>query len=105
MELYADVVPLTSENFRTLYTSNKKPLDYKGSVIHSMHCERIHFFTCVAWFDGNHVVFDRLISGFHNLKAIEAEVGSTSGTTTKINEVKIANCGEVVIAPVAVVNY
>ncbi|BAS76618.1 peptidyl-prolyl cis-trans isomerase B [Oryza sativa Japonica Group] len=132
MELYADLVPLTAENFRALYT--KKPLHYKGLCL-SQHYPRIHvegrrlrqgpwhrrrvhlrrhlpnenfllphdrpwlpngsaennisqFFTRVPWFDGNYVVFGCIISGFHNLKAIEAEV-----------EVKIANRGEVVIVP------
>uniref|UniRef100_A0A0E0CDT0 Peptidyl-prolyl cis-trans isomerase n=1 Tax=Oryza meridionalis TaxID=40149 RepID=A0A0E0CDT0_9ORYZ len=32
MELYADLVPLTAENFRALYT--KKPLHYKCFVFH-----------------------------------------------------------------------
>ncbi|XP_052141672.1 peptidyl-prolyl cis-trans isomerase cyp5-like [Oryza glaberrima] len=34
MELYTDLVPLTAENFRALYT--KKPLHYKGFVFHSI---------------------------------------------------------------------
>lgn len=39
MELYTDLVPLTAENFRALYT--KKPLHYKGLCL-SQHYLRIH---------------------------------------------------------------
>uniref|UniRef100_A0A0E0JUK0 Peptidyl-prolyl cis-trans isomerase n=1 Tax=Oryza punctata TaxID=4537 RepID=A0A0E0JUK0_ORYPU len=66
----------------------------------SANSNNSQFFICtkpVPWLDGNHVVFGRVTSGFHNVKAIEAAVGSISGTT-KV-EVKIANCGEYVIAP------
>uniref|UniRef100_A0A0E0LQ84 Peptidyl-prolyl cis-trans isomerase n=1 Tax=Oryza punctata TaxID=4537 RepID=A0A0E0LQ84_ORYPU len=137
MELYTDVVPLTTENFRALCTGergvgvNMKPLHYKGSVFHSIVPEYMwhggdfvngnstggesiygntfpdenfliphdnagllcmangsadsnssQFFICtkpVPWLDGYHVVFGRVISGFHNVKAIEGAVGSTMG--------------------------
>ncbi|KAF5740868.1 peptidyl-prolyl cis-trans isomerase 1 [Tripterygium wilfordii] len=72
VELFADTMPRTAENFRALCTGEKgigrsgKPLHYKGSIFHRV----IPGFICAGgdftagngtatteWLDGKHVVF------------------------------------------------
>merc|ERR1712213_279194 len=60
MELRADVVPKTCENFRALCTG-EKGFGFKGS----------QFFLCTAktqWLDGKHVVFGQVVEGMDVVK-------------------------------------
>merc|ERR1711935_826285 len=77
MELRADVVPKTAENFRALCTG-EKGFGYKGSTFHrvipNLMCQGgdftnhngSQFFICTAktsWLDGKHVVFGQIVEG------------------------------------------
>merc|ERR1712055_1058200 len=67
MELRADVVPKTSENFRALCTGKAQ------------------------WLDGKHVVFGQVVEGMDVVKKVES-FGSQSGKTSK--KIIIADCGQ-----------
>ena len=114
IELRADVVPKTAENFRALCTGGKSiygakfadenfQLKHTGAGILSManagpNTNGSQFFLCTvktAWLDGKHVVFGSVVEGMDVVKAIEA-VGSDSGRTS--GKVVVADCGEVAAA-------
>uniref|UniRef100_A0A8W8NE59 Peptidyl-prolyl cis-trans isomerase n=1 Tax=Magallana gigas TaxID=29159 RepID=A0A8W8NE59_MAGGI len=121
MELEADVVPKTAENFRALCTG-EKGFGYKGSGFHRVipqfmcqggdftnhngtggtlsmanagpNTNGSQFFICTektSWLDGKHVVFGRVTDGMNVVKAMEA-TGSQSGKPSK--PIKIENCGQ-----------
>jgi len=53
------------------------------------------FFICTAktdWLDGKHVVFGKVVDGYHVVKKME-KTGSKQGTTKQ--KVSIADCGEI----------
>ncbi|GIY30923.1 peptidyl-prolyl cis-trans isomerase [Caerostris extrusa] len=119
MELRADVVPKTAENFRALCTGdftrgdgtggksiygNKFEdenfiLKHTGPGILSManagkNTNGSQFFVCTAktsWLDGKHVVFGQIIEGMDIVKKIES-YGSQSGATSK--KITISNSGQ-----------
>merc|ERR1711928_9718 len=120
MELRADVVPRTAENFRALCTG-EKGFGYKGSSFHRVipqfmcqggdftnhngpgilsmanagpNTNGSQFFLCTAktsWLDGKHVVFGSVVEGMDVVRKIEA-VGSSGGKTSK--PVTITDCGQ-----------
>ncbi|RMB91735.1 hypothetical protein DUI87_31965 [Hirundo rustica rustica] len=92
IELFADVVPKTAENFR----KDGVPIGYKGSTFHSFgQSEIVHllylaipnpqansgpstngcqfFITCSKcdWLDGKHVVFGKIVDGLLVMRKIE----------------------------------
>ncbi|KAL0386896.1 UNVERIFIED_CONTAM: Peptidyl-prolyl cis-trans isomerase 1 [Sesamum radiatum] len=120
MELYADVVPKTAENFRALCTGGDFTAgngtggeSIYGSKFEDENFVKKHtgpgvlsmanagpgtngsqFFICTAkteWLDGKHVVFGQVVEGYDVVKAIE-KVGSGGGKTSK--PVVIADCGQ-----------
>ncbi|CAG2247267.1 PPIE [Mytilus edulis] len=123
IELRADVVPVTAENFRCLCT-HEKGFGYKGSSFHRVIPQFMcqggdftnhnapgtmsmansgpntndgsQFFICTEktdWLDGKHVVFEKVMQGMDVVRKMEA-CGSKGGTVSK--KIKIANCGELV---------
>merc|ERR1711937_669879 len=108
MELRADVVPKTSENFRALCTG-EKGFGFKGSSFHRVipnfmcqggdftagpNTNGSQFFLCTAktqWLDGKHVVFGQVVEGMDVVKKVES-FGSQSGKTSK--KFMIADCGQ-----------
>merc|ERR1712169_102222 len=110
MELRADVVPKTAENFRAL-CSGEKGFGYKGSSFHRVIPDFMcqggdftnhngpgtngsQFFLCTtktAWLDGKHVVFGSVTEGMDVVKKIES-YGSQTGKTSK--SIKIDDCGQ-----------
>ncbi|KAL3247051.1 hypothetical protein MRX96_057271 [Rhipicephalus microplus] len=118
MELRADVVPKTAENFRALggdftrgdgtggksiygtkFDDENFQLKHTGPGILSMansgkNTNGSQFFLTTAktgWLDGKHVVFGSVVEGMDVVKTIES-YGSKSGKTSK--KVVIADCGE-----------
>ncbi|XP_021573465.1 peptidyl-prolyl cis-trans isomerase A-like [Carlito syrichta] len=105
LELFADKVPKTAENFRALSTG-EKGFGYKGSCFHrtipGLTCQGGDF-TChngtrgksiygekFEWLDGKHVVFGKVKEGMNVVQAVEG-FGSKNGKTSK--KVTIADCG------------
>ncbi|KAF9621719.1 hypothetical protein IFM89_027417 [Coptis chinensis] len=120
MELYADVVPKTAENFRFMcqggdftagngtggesiygakFADENFVKKHTGPGILSMAnagpgTNGSQFFICTdktAWLDGKHVVFGQVVDGLNIVKEIE-KVGSQSGTCKK--PVVVADCGQ-----------
>merc|ERR1712029_104031 len=113
MELRADVVPKTAENFRALCTG-EKGFGYKNCSFHriipgfmlqggdftnhngtggkSIYGTKFFITTVVTqWLDGKHVVFGRVTKGMDIVKKIES-YGTQSGKPSV--KVVIADCGE-----------
>merc|ERR1712202_101450 len=105
MELRADVVPRTAENFRALCTG-EKGFGYKGSsfhrVINDFMCQGgdftntngSQFFICTvktSWLNNKHVVFGSIVEGMDVVRTIE-KYGSQSGKTSA--PVVVADCGQ-----------
>ncbi|XP_061457069.1 peptidyl-prolyl cis-trans isomerase H isoform X2 [Rhineura floridana] len=117
VELFADVVPKTAENFRQFCTGEFRkdgvPIGYKGSTFHRVikdfmiqggdfvnansgpstnGCQ--FFITCSKcdWLDGKHVVFGKIIDGLLVMRKIE-NVPTGPNNKPKL-PVVIAQCGE-----------
>ncbi|XP_069940389.1 peptidyl-prolyl cis-trans isomerase H isoform X2 [Cherax quadricarinatus] len=117
MELYADVCPKTSENFRQFCTGEYRkdgvPMGYKGACFHRVikdfmiqggdfvransgkdtnGCQ--FFITCSKcdFLDGKHVVFGRVIDGLLVMRKIE-NVPTGPNNKPKI-PVIISQCGQ-----------
>ncbi|KAM9692620.1 peptidyl-prolyl cis-trans isomerase H isoform 3-T3 [Dama dama] len=109
IELFADVVPKTAENFR----KDGVPIGYKGSTFHRVikdfmiqggdfvnansgpstnGCQ--FFITCSKcdWLDGKHVVFGKIIDGLLVMRKIE-NVPTGPNNKPKL-PVVISQCGE-----------
>merc|ERR1712172_167992 len=111
MELRADVVPLTAENFRALCTGGKSiygpkfkdenfALRHTAPGILSManagpNTNGSQFFICTAatdWLDGKHVVFGQVIDGMDVVKNIESFGSAPKGIVSK--KIVVVDCGE-----------
>ncbi|XP_010993141.1 PREDICTED: peptidyl-prolyl cis-trans isomerase H isoform X2 [Dipodomys ordii] len=117
IELFADVVPKTAENFRQFCTGEFRkdgvPIGYKGSTFHRVikdfmiqggdfvnansgpstnGCQ--FFITCSKcdWLDGKHVVFGKIIDGLLVMRKIE-NVPTGPNNKPKL-PVVISQCGE-----------
>ncbi|RWW26903.1 hypothetical protein GW17_00008690 [Ensete ventricosum] len=103
VELFADVVPRTAENFRALCTGEKGvgphtgvPLHFKvtpSCLAHTLAFRPIaapHFVSMCS--DGKHVVFGKVLKGMGVVRSIEhTPVGDADCPTV---DVVIADCGE-----------
>ncbi|XP_038015906.1 peptidyl-prolyl cis-trans isomerase H isoform X2 [Motacilla alba alba] len=117
IELFADVVPKTAENFRQFCTGEFRkdgvPIGYKGSTFHRVikdfmiqggdfvnansgpstnGCQ--FFITCSKcdWLDGKHVVFGKIVDGLLVMRKIE-NVPTGPNNKPKL-PVVISQCGE-----------
>ncbi|GER45579.1 peptidyl-prolyl cis-trans isomerase [Striga asiatica] len=101
MELFADVVTKTDENFCALCTDEKDSanLARMGPKIGMAGpgTNDTHFFICTTrkkWLDDKHVVFGQVVEEYDMLKAVE-NVGSGSHRTSR--RVVIADCNQLQI--------